>query len=154
MNLTLFFRLILMSIFQTSVTFNKKNYGDEMSYSNQSFYCPVVYAKDGFSISLQIHRGNYCSSEIGYRKLGHTMEEVEFGFPSEDDILLHQYSELYGSEDWDNGFTNNDNTNFNAMGTVGRIPVSVLEELFEKRGGIDWGKTISIESFEKMLSND
>lgn len=157
MNLTLFFRLVVMSIFQSQVTYDKKNYTTEqMSYDNQLFFCPKVFAKDGFNISLQIHNGNYCSSENGYRELGHTFNEVEFGFPSEDDVLLHVHSEMYGYGGWDE----NDNeipfdpSTFTAVGRVGRIPVSVLEELFEKRGGIDWEKTISVEQFNKFLKID
>ena len=154
MNLTLFFRLVIMSIFQQSVVDAKKDYfGKQMSYDNQCFFCPKVYAKDGFNVSLQIHNSNYCSTENGYRELGHTYEEVEFGFPSEDDILLHKYSEMYG---YTNQYDENDNeipfdaNTFSSVGTVGRIPLTVLEELFEKRGGIDWEKTISIEQFNNQ----
>jgi hypothetical protein len=153
MNLTLYFRLILMSIFQTGITYDKKDrYGRPMSYDNQHFFCPKVYAKDGFSISLQINRNNYCSSENGYREFGHTMQLVEFGFPSEDDILLHRYSEEYGYGGWDDNGNELpfDNTSFSAVGRVGNIPVSVLEELFAKRGGIDWEKTISVEAFDRL----
>lgn len=137
MNLTLFFRLILMSIFQSSVTYDKKKYGEDMSYSNQYFYCPKVYAKDGWNVSLQIHNGNYCESINGYREFGHTMVSVEFGFPSDYEELLVPYA-----EDPD------DITN-----TVGKIPISVIESIFEKRGGIDWEKTISIEAFQHLITN-
>ena len=145
MNLTLFFRLIVTVIFQSSLTDSNKNYRGKLSYDNQFFLCPLVYAKDGFCISLQIHHGNYCSSENGYRELGHTWERVEFGFPSEDDVLLHEYSDGFGfreDEECDTPFT--------AVGTVGSIPISVLEELFEKRGGIDWERTISVQSYESQ----
>jgi hypothetical protein len=153
MNLTLFFRLVVMSTFQSQVTYNKKNYTEQMSYDNQLFFLPIVFAKDGFNISLQIHKGNYCSSENGYRELGHTFHEVEFGFPSEDDVLLHKYSEMYvgSSYDEDDNEIAFDPSTFTSVGRVGRIPVTVLEELFEKRGGIDWEKTISIEQFNKFL---
>lgn len=140
MNLTLFFRLIVTSIFQTTTA--TVRFGQKMCYDNTFFFCPTVYAVDGFNISLQINNGNYCSSENGYRELGHTWETVEFGFPSEDDILLHQYSEMYDENDLD----------FTSVGTVGRIEVSVLEELFAKHGGIDWEKTISIEVFQKFTN--
>lgn len=128
MNLTLFFRLILISIFQKS----------ENQYNNYYyFYCPSVYAKDGFHVSLQIHSGNYCSSNNGYRKLGHTMEEVEFGFTSIHEPLMDEFAESNG----------------NTTDTVGKIPISVLEQVFEKHGGIDWEKTISIEQFENFVKH-
>jgi len=132
-----------MSIFQTQVTRTLKSvYGDgNMSYDNQLFFCPRVFAKDGFNVSLQIHNGNYCSSENGYRKMGHTMQEVEFGFPSENEILLHPYAECFSENDID----------FDCMGGVGSIPISALETIFEKHGGIDWEKTISIEQYDKIV---
>lgn len=155
MNLTLFFRLIIMSIFQSQLTaIYQRNLHNKLSYDDCLFYCPKVYAKDGFNISLQIHNGNYCTSENGYRELGHTFKEVEFGFPSEDDILLHKHSEMYG---YSNQYDENDvelpfdAAAFSSVGTVGRIPVTVLEELFKKRGGIDWEKTISVEQYENRI---
>lgn len=144
MNLTLFFRLIAMSIFQTGVTYDKKNRMDQpMSYDTTMFRIPRVYAKDGFNVSLQIHNCNYCVSENGYRKLGHTMEEVEFGYPSENEELIHEYSENYEYRDL--------KIPFNITEHVGIIPISVLEAVFEKHGGIDWNKTISVEHFNQFI---
>ena len=137
MNLVLFFRLIIMSIFQSKVTYDKKSSynGDRMSYDNQLFYCPIIWAKDGFNVSLQIHNGNYCSSNNGYRKLGDTMKSVEFGFTSIHEPLMDEYAETPG----------------NTTDTVGNIPVSVMEEVFIKHGGIDWEQTISTEAFYKII---
>lgn len=133
-----------MSIFQSGVIYDKKDpiRNKPMSYDNTSFFCPKVWAKDGFHISLQIQWINYCSSENGYRKFGHTMQTVEFGFPSQDDSLLHPYSE--GSYDEDQPAV------FTAVGTVGCIPVSVLEHVFNNHGGIDWQKTISVDVFNML----
>lgn len=137
MNLTLFFRLALMSIFQSGIVSLKKNIiGEPMSYETEFFYMPKVYAVDGWSVSLQINHGNYCSSVNGYRKLGHTMVEVEFGFPSDSDDRLKPYAE--DPED--------------IKGTVGNVPVSVMEEIFASHGGIDWNKTISIETFNSFIN--
>lgn len=138
MNLTLYFRLILLSIFQRQVVAGKKTIFDEpMAYNNQLFYCPPIYAKDGFNVSLQVHNGNYCESNNGYRKLGHTMIEVEFGFPSESEPLIVEYAD---------GNSSGEITN-----SVGKIPIEVMEKVFEKHGGIDWEKTISVEIFEKLI---
>lgn len=160
MNLTLFFRLILTSIFQTSVISGKKTiFNEPMSYDTQYFYCPHVVAKDGFSVSLQIHHGNYCSSENSYRAFGHTMEDVEFGFPSMNEELMFEYSEMYGNTEYqyeDDGTVIEhpfDISTFDITGTVGKIPVSVLEKVFEKHGGIDWEKTISVETFERLTKS-
>lgn len=154
MNLTLFFRLILMSIFQKLVTYNKKSYfGENMSYGNQIFFCPRVVAKDGFSVSLQIHNGNYASSEAGYRQFDHTMNNVEFGFPSENEPLMHKYSESYGCGTFDQEGNDVpfDPTTFNIMDTVGNIPIAVMEEVFQKHGGIDWEATISEKAFKLQV---
>jgi hypothetical protein len=143
MNLILFFRLILMSIFQLRVK-SMFDDGEMMSYDNQYFYCPKVVAKDGFSVSMQINNGNYCESINGYGTLGHTITSVEFGFPSMNEEMMFQYSEEWG------GYDDTDKE-FDVTNTVGRIPVSVMEEVFEKHGGIDWEATISIKQFDKFI---
>jgi hypothetical protein len=137
MNLTLFFRLIVMSIFSAR---GGSNYS-KSDYDHTFFFCPEVWAKDGFHVSLQIHNGNYCSSENGYRTLGHTMQDVEFGFPSENESMMFKYSEMW----------NNDVINFDVTNTVGKIPVSIIEEVFIKHEGIDWEKTISIDTFIRFF---
>lgn len=128
MNLTLYFRLISIALFQRGL--NK--------YDRTHFYCPPVHAKDGFSVSLQISYGNYCSSENGYRELGHTFDHVEFGFTSTHEPAMDEYAETEG-----------DTTT-----TVGRIPTAIMEQVFANHGGIDWEKTISIEAFNKNVNNE
>jgi hypothetical protein len=145
-----------MSIFQTSVIYGKKSrFGKDMGYNNQPFFCPMVYAKDGFHVSIQIQDSNCCRSENGFRVLGHTMQEAEFGFPSEDDTLLHTYSNYYGRGGYDDDGNDIpfDSSSFTSVGKNGMIPISVLEELFSKHGGIDWEKTISVEAFNEFTMN-
>ena len=151
MTLTLYFRLILTSIFQSIVQHYVKD--SSKGYDHIIFHCPKVVAMDGFEVSLQIQNGNYCESINGYRTLGHTMTSVEFGFPSMNEELMFPYSEMYGSSNWDNEGNELpfDSTNFDVTGTVGRIPISVMEEVFAKHGGIDWEKTISIEAFNWLV---
>lgn len=137
MKLIHFFRLIQMSIFQKTVVsmMYNRGYNDKMSYDNTYFFCPRVVCNDGFSISLQIHNGNYCFSENGYRTLGHTMETVEFGFPNQDEELLKDYAEY--SED--------------VTTTVGQLPIDVAQQIIDKHGGIDWDKTVSVEQFNDLV---
>ena len=151
MNLTLFFRLIVMSIFQSQQVFKVGTANSK--YRTDLFYAPVVYANDGWNVSLQIHSGNYCSSENGYRTLGHTFEEVEFGFPSANEYLLHEHTEGWGYESWDEEGSEIpfDSSSFTSVGKVGRIPVDVMEEIFKQHGGINWEKTISISAFRKLV---
>lgn len=126
MTLTLYFRLIIASIFQPST---------RLSYDNTYFYCPQLYAMDGFTVSLQISNGNYCSSENGYRKLGLTWDAVEFGFTSTDEPMMDEFSETTGD----------------TTSTVGRIPIELMEAVFAKHGGIDWEKSLSVENLSKFL---
>ena len=137
MKLIHFFRLIQMSIFQKHVTSTMYNriYENNMNYDNTYFFCPRIYCNDGFNISLQIHNGNYCSSENGYRTLGHTMETVEFGFPNQDEELLKEYAEEPD----------------NLTQTVGKLPIDVAQQIIDKHGSIDWDKTISIEEFNYLV---
>ena len=144
MKLEHYFRLITMSIFQNSVTYDKKGFsGDRMSYSNQMFYCPKIHCKDGFNVSLQIHNGNYCSSENGYREMGVDWQEVEFGFPSINDKDMWEYSEMYDS----------DSSDFDVTNTVGRIPLKVIQNICDSHGGIDWDVTLSKDSATSFLKN-
>lgn len=128
-----------MVVFQQNTTVSYKNYlGTSMNYNNSPFTCPYIFAKDGFFVSLQISRRNYCTSNEGYQQLGHTMIDVEFGFPSEYEELLEIYAEQPES----------------LLTSVGRVPVSVMETIFEKHGGIDWEKTISIERWDEMVAKE
>lgn len=137
MKLIYFFRLIQMSIFQKGVTnmMYNKHYDNNMTYDNTYFFCPRIVCNDGFSISLQINNGNYCSSENGYRTLGHTMEIVEFGFPNQDEELLKEYAEEPD----------------NLKHTVGQLPIDVAQQIIDKHDGIDWDKTISVEEFNNLV---
>lgn len=157
MTLTLFFRLIVMSIFQKQVIHDKKSTwrGEKMSYNNQLFFCLVIVCKDGWNISLQIHHSNYCISENGYREAGHTMHSVEFCMPSEDDKDLHKHTECYGYPSYtDNGdeipF---DKTTFSSIDRIGRIPLETVERICNvNHGGIDWEATISIEAYKLLIN--
>lgn len=127
-----------MSLFQKSVTnmMYNKSYNSKMTYDNTYFFCPRVVCSDGFSISLQIHNCNYCSSENGYRTLGHTMETIEFGYPNQDEELLKKYAEC--PED--------------VTSTVGQLPIDIAQQIIDKHGGINWNETVSIERFNEFVN--
>lgn len=82
MNLTLFFRLITQILFsKNGITVRDEYYkAVKPDYDRCHFYCPRVYANDGFNVSLQINSCNYCESENGYRKLGLTWEKLNLNF--------------------------------------------------------------------------
>jgi len=124
-----------------------------MNYDNQYFFCPKIHCKDGFNVSLQINNGNYCESENGYRAFGVDWKYLEFGFPSQNDKAMWEYSEMYGSLNWDDEdneipFNEKD---FDVTNTVGRIPIEVMQKVCDSHGGIDWDKTLSIEAAKQFL---
>jgi hypothetical protein len=115
-------------------------YYHKRDYNNLLFYCPRVFAKDGFNVSLQINYGDYCSSDKGYRQFSLTFIDVEFGYPNISEPLMIPYSESYC-----------DNTNIDVTESVGKIPISVMEEVFIKHGGIDWERTIGIDNIMNYM---
>lgn len=139
MNLIQFFRLIEMSIFQNFIrhSFYNKYNKEPLNYDNTFFTVPRIICMDEFSISLQIHHNAYCATENGYRTLGHSFKEVEFGFPNQEEELLKPY-----------GQNPDDLTN-----TVGRIPIEEIQKIIDKHGGINWDKTLSISAFENIIKN-
>jgi hypothetical protein len=132
MNLNHFFGLIIYGVFQKWSTMKNlqghlcKNI--EEAYQTNIFFCPVIWAKDGFNVSLQINRSNYCKSSEGSRRFSFHWEEVEFGYPEntteESKNLLLEYSEDSNSCE------------------IGRIPIQVIEKVISIHGGIDWHKTL------------
>lgn len=138
MNLIQFFRLIEMCTFQSYIRSSfviNYDHTKHLKYDNTMLLCPKIFCMDEFSISLQIHHGAYCSSENGFRTLGHTMQTVEFGFPNQEEELLKEYAENPES----------------LTQTVGQIPIEIAQEIIDKHGGIDWEKTVSIEQFNKLI---
>ena len=136
MSLQNFFRLITMSVFQKSVSYHFKSFlGGNEPYDNVFFHCPKIVCNDGFSVSFQISIGNYCGTENGYRKLGYSWKEVEFGFPSEEEELLLPYSECEES----------------TINSVGCVPIEVAQQVVDKHGGIDFDKTLSEDAFNRFI---
>ena len=68
--------------------------------------------------------------------------------------LMFEYSEMWNSCNYDDDGNEIpfDCSSFDVKETVGRIPVEVMEKVFEKHGGIDWKATISIEQFNRFTS--
>ena len=101
-------------------------------YERNFFFIPRIYCKDGFNISIQVHRGNYCGSENGTRTFGLDWKLVEWGFPSSEID-----AQKYNSEDTDTT---------NSVG--GYVEIGLIDELCEEHGGIDLAKTLQ-EEFDK-----
>ena len=111
----------------TYVIFSPRSQPENNYDSNRYFFpTPRLFCKDGFTISIQGHIGNYCSTENGYRKLGKYYKTLEWGFPSEHEELLVNDAE---QED-------------DVTETVGSSTVELLQEVLDKHGGIDYAKTV------------
>jgi len=122
----------------------------QIDYSRTLFFLPRIYCKSGFSISLQCNYESYCKSTNGYRKLGLEWKTVEFGYPSSNEPLLHEYAEDYGYDRhiWDDNTKKYivvpfDPVSFDVTGAVGQIPLKVIQKVFDSHNGIDWDKTLS-----------
>lgn len=102
----------------------------EKVYQKNCIFLPRIYCNDGFSISVQVGHGHYCSSENGYRTFGYNWLIAEWGYPSE--IIDAKYN------------PEEENTNK----TVGYCAVSLLDDLVEEHGGIDLMATLS-KSYEE-----
>lgn len=114
---------ILMGVRNENSSFEVMN----EKYARNYFFLPRVICADGFSISIQVNKGNYCESENGTREFGTEWKSVEWGFPSEEIDPVK-----YNAED-----------ESNTMGTVGGyVKMSVMEELIAEHGGIDLQKTL------------
>lgn len=79
------------------------------------------------------------------------MGKVEFEFPSKNEPLMFEYSEMYNQSRYnydedDCVITEFDINTFDVTGTVGSIPVSVMEQVFEKPGGINWEKSCTFQN--------
>ena len=81
---------------------------------------PAVRCADGFSVSVQASENNYCSPRENLPDGSY--EEVELGYPSEADELIMEYAENPDGSPTDSVY--------------GYVPVSVVEELIWKHGGM------------------
>lgn len=83
---------------------------------------PRMVCADGFTMSVQGHCGAYSSPRDDFAD---HYTEVEVGFPSEREELLMPYIDAIDPETVD------------STGTVyGYVPISVIEQVIEKHGGL------------------
>ena len=94
-------------------------------YQNTIFYVPLIICNDGWSVSIQIHRGASCESENGFRQVGADWKRVEWGNPNWEEPMLYDFSQ-------------------HTEGGVGVICVHKMQEILDKHEGIDWNATLNI----------
>lgn len=83
---------------------------------------PRIVCKDGYSFSYQASAYHYCTPRSTFKpneKEKYT--QVELGYPSEDDELIHDYCEDPDHATYD---------------IYPYVPVRIVNQLIEKHGGI------------------
>lgn len=121
----------------SSEGFSNEKTACKNNYKRIFFLLPRIYCADGFNISIQCNNGSYCASENGTRVFGYDWKLLEWGFPSEKDDILNESAE--------------DSTDVTKT-VGGYVNISILQELMDRHGGIDFGKTCSKENFEKQFN--
>ncbi len=83
-----------------------------------SSHCPHVICRHGFEMSVQAGQSLYSEP----KEVADSYEEMEVGYPSEEEYLFAKYAE----------------DGKNLCDTVyGYVPCSIIDEVIEKHGGID-----------------
>ena len=104
----------------------------EEAYQSTYFLLPRIHCKDGFNISIQVNKGNYCASENGVRTFGTNWELVEWGFPSE-----HIDAKKYNAENY------LEEEEIDTTQTVGGyVEIELMDKLLQEHGGIDLQATL------------
>lgn len=121
-----------LSVFTNTIAGARGTFAE--GYDKGGFCLPRIYCNDGFNISIQTASGCYCGSENGIRTFGMEWKLVEWGFPS-----MPIDGQKYSAED--------DEDTTNTVG--GYVELSLMEELLDEHGGIDYPTT-----FEKAYEKD
>ena len=109
----------------------------EETYNSTHFLLPRIHCKDGFTISIQVNKGNYCASENGLYTFGTDWKLVEWGFPSE-----HIDAKKYNAENY------LEEEEIDTTQTVGGyVEIELMDQLLQEHGGIDLQTTL-INSME------
>ena len=107
--------------------------GMENAYMSTHFLLPRIHCKDGFNISIQVNKGNYCASENGVRTFGTDWKLVEWGFPSEQiDAEKYNAENLFYEEDIDT-----------TQSVGGYVEIELMDALLQEHGGIDLQATLT-----------
>ena len=105
----------------------------EETYNSTHFSLPRIHCKDGFTISIQVNKGNYCASENGVHTFGTDWKLVEWGFPSEQiDAEKYHAEENFYEEEIDTTQT-----------VGGYVEIELMDTLLQEHGGIDLQATLT-----------
>jgi hypothetical protein len=94
----------------------------ETEQDNRHIIFKRIECEDGFTFSCQANYGAYCAPRITiFRTHTFFYTEMEIGYPSSHDELIQEYAE---------------SPEFPTQTVYGYVPVTVIEKLIEKHGGI------------------
>lgn len=95
----------------------------------------ALVCSDGFTMSVQMSAGHYCEPRRSGLESADYLS-AELGYPSEPEELILQYAE----EPEDPTET-----------VYGRVPMQVLEQVFQKHGGLHPREVIRLKKIQKQL---
>lgn len=105
------------------------------SMSGDIVFRDRLVCADGFSVSVQMHWGSYCSPRKNLARSA-DYESAELGYPNQADELLRDYADD-PEEDPDTVYS--------------YVPMQVLEQVFQKHGGLHPQEVIRLKKIQKQL---
>jgi hypothetical protein len=99
-----------------------------MKHITTSSRLPHIVCEDGFTMSVQVGYSLYCTP----KKVAKRYSAVEIGYPSEPEELIKEYAESLYDED---------STDYTDT-VYPYVPVSVVDKVLKKHGGINLTQTL------------
>ena len=90
---------------------------------------PHIICEDGFSMSVQVGYSLYCTP----KKVAKRYSAVEIGYPSEPEELIKEYAEFAPFDEDTTDYTDT---------VYPYVPVSVVDKVLKKHGGINLTQTL------------
>lgn len=95
------------------------------SNTRKEYHRPRIVCNDGFNMSVQCGRGNYCTPREDNEDY---YSAAEIGFPSHEETLINEYEE--------------DNEQLTQT-VYGWVPSGIIDEVILKHGGINVSETFN-----------
>ena len=113
------------------------------SYWGDTLYGPLtkrdrLHCADGFSVSVQMSYFNYCNPREALTR-SDQYTEAELGYPSQEEPLITEYAE--------------DRQDLSRT-VYGYVPMQVVEQVFQKHGGLHPAEVIRLTKLQKQLQKE
>ena len=100
-----------------------------MKHMMTSSRLPHIVCEDGFTMSVQVGYSLYCTP----KKVAKRYSAVEIGYPSEPEELIKEYAEFAPFDEDTTDYTDT---------VYPYVPVSVVDKVLKKHGGINLTQTL------------